>query len=152
MLEDILTFVGTLAVVVSLLFLAVQTRAAARQAEINNSIGITSTFYQSASLVQVVHGTFLSDPSLRAYFYDGRECSPKNPQRAKVVTLAELHADALEYGLMAGQQIKGAVAWVNYPRDLLARSPVMQEVVSGQPELWPRLADLLADIRSQKAS
>jgi hypothetical protein len=147
----IVNIAGTVAVVVSVLFLAWQTRELARQTRHNNAISITSTFHQSAALTQFVHAPLIDDPSLRAYFYGGRECPATDPNRGKLLTLAELLADALEYGLMAAEQIEGASNWLNYPRYVLRYSPIVQEVVSAHKEWWPIMATLLPESGNPRA-
>ena len=143
MLLEIVNLVGIASVVISLMFLVWQTREVARQTRTNHGVGITSTFQQTAQLIQAVHLPMIEDPQLRAYFYDDKECSPSDPYRPKLLTLAELLADAAEFGLMSADYVQGSVVWHNYPRAVLAGSPILREVVSTRPTWWPRLAALL---------
>lgn len=143
MVLQIVNLIGIGSVVVSVLFLAWQTREVARQTRTNHGISVTSTFQQTAALIQVVHAPMIEQPHLRAYFYDSKECTEDDENRPKLLTMAELLADAAEFGLMAADYIPGTVVWLNYPRAILKGSPILREVVSNHQEWWPMLAALL---------
>ncbi len=151
MVLEVVNLIGIFSVIISLLFLAWQTHEVARQTRMNRGMSITSTFQQTAQLIQFVHAPMLEDPQLRAYFYDGKPCPPSDPNRPKLLTLAELLADAAEFGLMSATYVEDSVVWSNYPRAILAGSPILRETVSGRPEFWPRLVAMLSTLRTGPA-
>jgi hypothetical protein len=148
-LEQVLGLVGAVSVVISLLFVGWQTRELAKQTRLNNAIGVTSTFQGSAELMSAVHAPILANPLLRPYFYEGKRCVDGDDQQPLILTVAELMADAAEYGLMAAKQVPGATSWTNYPKFLLAASPSLREVVAEHSDWWPELAGLMASVRPQ---
>jgi hypothetical protein len=141
----IVSVIGLAAVVLSLLVTAWQTRELVQQTRISNSVNIAAACVSSGTLISSAHSALLEDPSLRAYIYDGKPCSVDDPNRSKVVTVAELLGDATEYGLIMGEHLDQAKKWRAYPISLLATSPVFYEVVADRPGWWPALEKLLKE-------
>ncbi|SCG72657.1 hypothetical protein [Micromonospora humi] len=142
MQETVLGVAGLVLVAVSLCFSAVQTREVARQSRINNGIGSAAALMEVNNLSRAWHDRLLENPSLRAYFYDGKPSAPDDTDRPAVVTLAELLADVLESDLQVAALLpdfRSAQSWYQWPAHMLERSPVLAEVVAGQPGWWPAL-------------
>lgn len=140
MLSQLAAIIGLASVTLSLLLTAWQTRQLTRQTRINNMIGSASVYVGTAQLVASAHASLLQDPSLRLYFYEGKECDSDDPDRLRLLTIAELMADACEYGLMMANHLPLDEQWREYPNNLLATSPILRQVVLDSPLLWPRLA------------
>jgi hypothetical protein len=117
--------IGTVAVIFSILFAAVQLRYLARQTGINNAIRVTQTYASHGELLNYAYAQILKNPALRAYFHEGKECVSDDPLRREVLTIAEMMADAAEYGLLASE-IPGSEQWQAFPRSLLKGSPAVR--------------------------
>jgi hypothetical protein len=152
MISNLVAVLGVVSVVLSLLFTAWQTRQLTRQTRINNAIGSASAYIGSAQLVASAHAPMVDHPSLRSYFYDGKACNPEDPNRARVLTVAELIADACEYGLMMANYLPLDEQWREYPRELLGSSPILRQVVLQHHRLWPRMASEIRRLPQQRSN
>jgi len=146
MISQLATIVGLASVTLSLLIAAWQTRQLTRQTRISNMTGSASAYIGSAQLVASAHAPLLQDPSLRAYFYDDKECGADDSNRLRLLTIAELMADACEYGLMMASHLPVDQQWREYPKNLLASSPILRQVVLDSPRLWPRMASQVSPL------
>ncbi|RQX19471.1 hypothetical protein DDE19_04065 [Micromonospora ureilytica] len=149
--ETVLSVIGLILVAVSLCFSAIQTREVARQSRINNRIGSANAILEINNVGQAWHDRVLEDPALRPYFFDGKPCTPDDPARLKVVTLAERLADLLECNLQMAPLLPAftfAHTWYLWPAHMLRQSPVLVEVVEDHPGWWEALDDLQQQIRS----
>jgi hypothetical protein len=140
MISNLAAILGLVSVASSLLFTAWQTRQLIQQTRVNNAIGSTSAYIGTAQLVASAHAPLLDDPSLRPYFYDGKAFDPEDPSWARLLTVAELLADACEHGLMMANYLPPDEQWREYPKELLTNSPILRKVVLDRPRLWPRMA------------
>jgi hypothetical protein len=125
-----------------LLFAARQTRNLAQQTKTGNAVGAATIFAAQCQLLSDAHAPLIANPALRAYFYDGKECPTADPHRQQLLTIAELMADAAECGLVVSEV--HTERWVEYPRYLLERSPLVREVVRDR-RFWRRLSSMLAE-------
>ncbi|MEU8421209.1 hypothetical protein AB0C15_10080 [Micromonospora sp. NPDC048835] len=149
--ETVLSVIGLILVAVSLCFSALQTREVARQSRINNCIGSANAILEINNVGQAWHGRILDDPALRPYFFEGRPCATDDPARRRVVTLAEGLADLLECNLQMAPLLPAftyAHTWHLWPAQMLRQSPVLAEVVEGNPGWWPGLDKLRQQIRA----
>jgi hypothetical protein len=148
MLATVTAISGLIGLVVTVSLLTWQTRAAARQAEIANAIAGATVLYNSTGNLREVLRLFIDRPELRRYFYEGEPC-PRRPrhQRERVVTIAEMLADALEDGLVAHRLVPASESeddWIGYCRHMRASSPALEELVGLHPQWWPRLSAVSA--------
>lgn len=144
---------GILISTVSVLFLARQTRAVARQTEIANAIAGTTVLKGATDGLREVFRTFLDRPNLRAYFYEGRKCPTRGRDRVRVLTLAEALGDVLEVGLLATRLIPSAEStddFRNYCRDILAGSPTLVDMTRAYPDWWPELHEISVEVRRNR--
>lgn len=149
--ETVIGVIGLILVAVSLLFSALQTREVARQSRINNRIGSANAILEINNVGQSWHDRVLDDPSLRPYFFDGKPCTPDDPARHRVLTLAERLGDLLECNLQMAPLLPAftfAHTWHLWPAYMLRQSPVLVEVVDGHPGWWPALDELHQQIRA----
>jgi hypothetical protein len=142
MISDVTNVVGACGVVVSLLLLAWQTRQLAFQTGVNNAIAGLSASYNGIERLHDAWQAVLDDPALRPYFYEGKPCTPQDPNRAKALIVAEMVADTVEYGLMMATllpQTGKYGGWHSYV-PFACKQPVLKEVIESHPEWWPTLA------------
>lgn len=141
----VLNVVSVVAVVVSVLFLAWQSHSAAVQTKLQVQIAVTSAGEDAIALLHSALRTFIEQPELRVYFYGG-EKPPGGLDGERVATLAEMFADCVESGCETAASLEIAASrltgWPDYGRFLLNNSPVVSDLVSAQPEWYPRFATL----------
>ena len=146
------------ALVASLLFLARQARESARQTRLANQTAGTQAMAASFETVDRIVEYFMEYPDLRPYFYDGAELegealAVESPVRARVLTLAELFADALQNSLYTIASIEAVASYrddmMDYAVVSLQRSPVLRQTVSEHPIWWPTLANEVERLPAQ---
>ena len=139
--------VSAAALVVSLLFLARQTRASAEQNRLANQIASSEVKADIFQSVDRILYRLLDFPSLRPFFYDDAPLPGVDDVelRALVLTTAELFANVIERGLDSYLNVDPASDFPNpmdaYARDVLAASPALRGLVASTPQWWPHLAE-----------
>lgn len=143
---------GLIAVVVSVLVLAWQSREVAKQTRIANAQARMANEPAEASGVTSMDALqpplshLLVYPHLRPYFCRGTALAdcPSADQASQVETLAEMFADgvemALEAGHLAGPYRRHLADWESYAAHLLRNSPAVEALIREQGADWyPRL-------------
>ena len=146
MITDITAIGGLLGLAVSIALLAWQSRAVAQQAKVSNAIAGTSVLHNTLESIRAIYVIFFDHPELRQYFYDGMPSPRRGERRVRVITLAEMMADALEDGLMGTRLVpasESADDWSDYCCYLLRQSPALREIVLWRPQWWPNLHALV---------
>jgi hypothetical protein len=137
---DVVTSMG---VVASLCFVAFQTRQLARQTKIRNGLASLSVRYNSLERLHAVQCILIDNPSLRPYFYSNKgRPDASTEEGARVLLVAEMIADAGDYGVMALEimpPIEGYDGWRDYAAFILDNSPAVREVVSAHPKWYVQL-------------
>lgn len=136
---------GLIGLVVSLIFLAVQTRAVSNQVRASNNVAGTQALDGSLAALREINFKLLEYPGLRAYFYDGKTCPRRGPERVRVLLMTDVFADVLDSGCQAARRIPDTESeedWASYCRYILDRSPTLRAQVAEQPNWWPDLAEL----------
>jgi hypothetical protein len=141
--------VSAIALVLSLLFLARQTRESARQSHLANQIAGSRAKSEIYETVDRILYHFLEYPDLRKYFYGGAELpdasSETDPDelRERVLTFAELFVDVIERGLDTYQSVDPAADFQSpmedYARDMFATSPAIRLWINEHPGWWPNV-------------
>ena len=92
-LSLIVSAAGFIGLVITVRYLAFQTRGSAHALESN-------TFGASANATFMISAIFIEHPDLRKYFYDAEEHVPPQPQGDRVLAVAELMLDYFDYVLL----------------------------------------------------
>jgi hypothetical protein len=145
-LTAISAVVGLLGLAVSVALLALKTRAVIKQTMISNSIAGVSALRDSTTDLREIFAIFISRPELRAYFYGRKQCPLSGRKRARVLTIAEMLADALEAGHLATKLAPSSEShedWIGYCRYMLDASPALASLVQQHSAWWPKLSKLL---------
>jgi hypothetical protein len=103
--------------------------------------------YNSLSLEHSIQRIFTDRPELRAYFYEGKEYPRQGEQRAALLNIAEMLADAIDYGLMFEELSPEAVelqGWRDYAVSMTQTSPVLRDYMAQYPEWIPMYTRLVA--------
>lgn len=135
--------IASVAAIFSILFSAWQIRQLTRQTAINNGIAAASAIYNSIERLHNVGTLIFEHPQLNQYFFHGAAMPEPGPEREQVLTLANMFADALDYGLMIkslAPETGEYDCWDHYVAGMFASSPVIRRVVSDHPSWWPTLA------------
>jgi hypothetical protein len=139
--------VSAIALVLSLVFLARQTRESAYQSRLANQIAGSQAKSEIYGAVDRIQYHFLAYPTLRKYFYDGAEMPDDDVDegalRERVLTFAELFVDALERGLDTYRSVDPAADFQSpmdrYTRDIWSTSPAVRYLVRAHPGWWPNV-------------
>ena len=145
MLTNVATIGGLAGIIVSIMLLAWQTRAVAQQTQISNAIASASVISNSTSGLREVLSHLIEHPELRPYFYDAKRPPLRGNKRMRIVTTAEILADALEEGLSVNRLVPTArlfEEWPLYCIDMLTSSPALNEIVQQHPNSWQLLRAL----------
>ncbi|MFI1409402.1 hypothetical protein ACH4Y0_05650 [Streptomyces sp. NPDC020707] len=133
---------GLIGLIVSLLFLAKQTKVVSEQVRISNVINGTTGVDTSLGNLREIYFKMLEYPGTRAYFYDNKPCPEQGEERERILILTEMLADVLETGLMATRRIPETESyddWRDYCRFLLEHSPTLRDIVAEHPLWWREL-------------
>ncbi|MFD4523265.1 hypothetical protein ACFWP7_04885 [Streptomyces sp. NPDC058470] len=136
---------GLVGLIVSLLYLAKQTKAAVDQVHTSNTMAGNNALEVAMSNLRDIYFKMLEYPGMRAYFYEAKPTPDHDPERERVLILAELLADALECGLMSTRRIPESESyedWRDFCQFMLAHSPSMRLITSEHPMWWPGLVAL----------
>jgi len=145
MLTEIATIGGLAGLITSLILLAWQTRAVARQTEISNAIARASVISNSSSSFRQVILLFVEYPELRQYFYESKHVPARGYKRTRIISVAEILGDTLEDGLVVNRlvpNIRFHDNWSSYCTYMLATSPALNQIMHQHPDWWPRLQGL----------
>ncbi|WP_328939213.1 hypothetical protein OG288_36945 [Streptomyces tauricus] len=144
MLAALTSIGGLLGLIVSLIFLAFQTRAMSRQVSSSNNLAGTQILDQTLGGLREVHFKMLEYPGMRSYFYEASPLPALGTDRDRVLTFAELMADVLDTGLQAIERTPESdnQEWVSYCRFVMSHSPALRDMVTSHSDWWPRLAAL----------
>jgi hypothetical protein len=97
-------------------------------------------------MLQTVLAKIVDRPQMRKSFYDNAPCPAEGDERARVLTLCELLADAFSSGLHTSELIDDMASgqgWRNYAGYVLSHSPAMAETLRGHEDWWPSLVGIL---------
>ena len=141
--------VSAFALVLSVLFLARQTKESARQSVLANQLAGLQAKGEIYSTVDRILLQFLEFPHLRKYFYEGIEIpaavevGADRDVRDQVLTFAELFCDAIERGLDTYRSVEPAADFRSpmdtYARDIVEGSPAIRYLVQLHRGWWPNL-------------
>jgi hypothetical protein len=139
--------VSAVALVLSLLFLARQTKESARQSVLANQLAGLQAKSEIYTTVDRILYQFLEFPDLRKYFYEGIEIPASETGEAeagvrdRVLTFAELFCDAIERGLDTYRSVDPAADFRSpmdaYAQDIVGGSPAIRYLVAAHPGWWP---------------
>jgi hypothetical protein len=145
-----LQFIGTIAVVVSVLILAYQTRDVARQTRLANEVAGTVAHRDLAFNWRRWAKVFIRHPELHGMYFGELDTEPSDADRVRLAVIAEGHADWLEAGLTTEQAlasyefVTSIGYWDEYVAWVMASTPGLRMLMRDQPGTWPLLNAYLA--------
>lgn len=141
--------IASLAAVFSILFAARQTRELTKQTMLNNGISAASAVHNSLDRLHAIDSMLFENPQYIPYFYAGESLPHTGDDRLRVLTLANMFADSLDYGLLIkslAPETDNYECWDEYVEGTLASAPAIRFVVSQHPTWWPSLTHRFPDI------
>jgi hypothetical protein len=148
------------ALVGSLLFLARQTSHSVHQSSVANELAGVRAMAQGYEIADRVIAYFVEYPELREYFYEGVELPEDSTNRARVLAVAELMADAAQSNhwlnhskvveslgsVDPGLDIRTNIDdWIEF---ILTMSPAVRTLVREHPLQYPYVGMKLDTIES----
>jgi len=145
MFVQIVTLVGTVGVIASLLFAGLQSREIARQTRIQNAIAGAGGKVSTNDLLHSILRIFVDHPELRSYFYDGRSVPTDETTRGRVLTVAEMFADVFDTALLTTSLIDATDSYESWRQGatyFMRQSPALAAIVNDHGEWFPNLTCL----------
>ncbi|MEU7751316.1 hypothetical protein AB0B57_03410 [Micromonospora sp. NPDC049101] len=145
MLEDagnLGDLVGSIGVIISLLLIARQTRQLTQQTKISNEVGSTEAAYSALERIHQISQIMIDDPQMQQYFHEDKDFPADKLERARVMMVAQVLADTIDYGLMVcdlRSHMENYQGWPAFAVSSMNTSPALRRVVDDHPEYWPRL-------------
>ena len=139
---DIFGVIASIGVVVSLLVSSWQTRELTRQTSINNVMAGVSAMYNGMERLHHIESLIAAEPWLYGHFYGSAPLPNEENQRARVLTIAGMFADVVDYGLVIAEtnpDIKFYVGWRDFALSLRRTSPALVHMVGEHPMWWAAL-------------
>jgi len=138
---------GTIAVVFSVVFFALQARELAKQTGISNQVAAVQADGDVVRLMARTSDVFIRYPELRGEFFD-QEPGLSSHADARLRTIADQHADMLETLLVRTKGL-GPYAFkqeeaLAFAKDTLAASTHLRAMIRENPGWWPPLEQLVA--------
>jgi hypothetical protein len=142
-------FVATIAVVVSVLVLAVQTRAVSKEERIANQVAGTRAHRDLLKMLGAVNDRFFEHPELWAHFFGKASSEPSASDAIRLRVIAENLADALQAGVDTTVKL-ASYAWVTsewrqYAAEAIASSPILRATIRDRPGIWTPLEGMVAE-------
>jgi hypothetical protein len=142
---------ATIAVVVSVLVLALQARELAKQSRISNQVAAVQADRDVVSLMARTSDVFIRYPELRGDFFD-QEPQLSSHADPRLKTIADQHADMLETLIDTTRKLgpytfkqEEALAFAS---DTVASSSHLRAMIRENPGWWPPLEQLVASYDS----
>ena len=141
-------FAATIAVVVSVLVVALQTRAVWKEERVANQVAGTRAHRELLKMLGGINDKFFDHPELWAHFYDQTTGQPTATDRVRLQMIAEQLADALQAGLDTTVKLASyewvANEWRQYATEAVAASPILRSTIRERPGIWTPLEALVA--------
>ena len=149
---------ATIAVIISVLVLAVQTRAVARQARIANEVAGTEAYHAIVLHWKNVFDVFIQYPELHAYYFDQATGAPSADDSVRLRVIGEQHGDFPEAALATNETLGSSLEprvvgeWDDFIKSEVASSSVLRAAIRANPILWPPLHRVLSQYDASRAA
>lgn len=151
-------FAATVAVFFSVLVLAIQTRAVARQSRVANEVAGTEAYRTIVFHWKEIFDVFIQYPELHAYYFDQTTAAPSATDSVRLKIIAEQHGDFLEVALATNETLGSSLdavvigAWSDHVTSQIAASSALRAAIRANPGLWPPLHPFLARYEASRAA
>jgi hypothetical protein len=140
-ITSIASLTGILGLILTLLFMARQTRKLTEQTLTGNAIAHLDAHYNALERFHDLNRFLLDKPNLQPYFLLGKNCQVGDPEYNTVRLLAEMFADVFDLGLELHRRIKDDIhteCWNATVVEAL-KQPVLRQVITSDAPWWPDL-------------
>jgi hypothetical protein len=123
--------VGLPGLILSLFFLWQQTR--------EQTVATRASIYQNFTTMMIdIDRYFVEHPQFKPYFYGGAEITPAHPDYARVVTIAEMLMDFMDFVLIHKPHLKNYPwhKWEKYFKFIYDSSPVLRKYFVENPDWY----------------
>jgi hypothetical protein len=149
-------FAATIAVVVSVLVVALQTRAVWKEERVANQVAGTRAHRELLKMLGGVNDKFFAHPELWSHFYGRATEKPTANEAIRLQVIAELLADALQAGLDTTVKLASyewvATEWKQYATEAVAASPTLRSTIRDRPGIWTPLEEIVAAYDTRAAA
>jgi hypothetical protein len=147
---------ATIAVMLSVLVLALQARALASQSRVANEEAGTQAHREIIfHYNSVIAPTFLQYPELYAFFFGETTATPTVADDIRLKVIADQYASWFEAGLTTKEQLRAYAHDIgdfgSYLTQQLPVSPPLRSIIRDNPGVWPSLEPFLADYDAANA-
>lgn len=149
-------FAATIAVVVSVLVVALQTRAVWKEERVANQVAGTRAHRELLKMLGAINEKFFAHPELWSHFYGRTTEQPSASEAIRLQVIAELLADALQAGLDTTVKLASygwvTSEWKQYATEAVAASPVLRSTIRERPGIWTPLEAIVAAYDAEAAT
>jgi hypothetical protein len=146
MINSVAQTASAIAVLITLAFLASQTRKLQRQIDLNNTFNRYEALNHSSERYDQALALLFQQPQLRPYIYEEKPLDLTGVDLDRALIIADMLAGAVDYALRVGEKFpdEGTSDWGVVAEDF-ARQPLFRHLVSRIPHQFPDLAPFFAD-------
>jgi hypothetical protein len=142
-------FAATIAVVVSVLFLALQTRAVWKEERIANEVAGTRAHRELLKMLGAINDRFFEHPELHRLFYGQSTTTPTETELVRLQVIAEDLADTLQAAIDTTVKLASydwvKSEWRQYAVECVGASPILRGTIRDRPGIWTPLEAIVAD-------
>jgi hypothetical protein len=141
LLTSIASLAGILGLILTLLFMARQTRKLTEQTMTGNAIAHLDAHYNALERLHDLNKILLEMPNLQPYFLLGKECQPGDPDYDSIRLLGEMFADVFDLGLELHRRIKDEVHRDCWDATVIEaiKQPILRQAITSDAPWWPDL-------------
>lgn len=141
MINSVAQTASAVAVLVTLMFLASQTRKLQRQIDLNNLFNRYEALNHSSERYDHALALLFQQPNLRPYVYDERPLDLTGDDLSRALIIADMLAGSVDYAIRVGDKFpeEAASDWRVVAEDF-SRQPLFQHLVTAIPHQFPDLA------------
>jgi len=146
MINSVAQTASAIAVLITLAFLASQTRKLQRQIDLNNTFNRYEALNHSSERYDHALALLFQQPHLRPYIYEEKQLDLTDADLDRALIIADMLAGAVDYAIRVGEKFPddGRSDWGVVAEDF-ARQPLFRRLVAGMPHQFPDLAPFFAD-------
>ena len=149
-------FAATIAVVVSVLVVALQTRAVWKEERVANQVAGTRAHRELLRMLGAINERFFDHPELWRHFYGEADDRPTSTELIRLQMIAEQLADTLQAALDTTVKLASydwvTSEWKQYAAESIGASPVLRSTIRNRPGIWTPLEAMVAAYDAQSPS
>jgi hypothetical protein len=133
-------FAATIAVVASVLVVALQTRAVWKEERVANQVAGTRAHRELLWMLGRINDKFFEHPELWRHFYGQTTTQPNPADLVRLQVLAEELADTLQAALDTTAKLRSydwvTTEWIKFANQSVESSPVLRATIRDRPGIW----------------